>query len=232
MALNFGSGLAGAGTGAAYGAQFGGPIGGIAGGVVGGALGLFNKKKRKKISTMDSYQQKLHQAEYDALYGGTGPLADVYGQFDYGQARQNFDQYYGEPAYQNYEENMVPKITGAFRGKNLQNSSYLGGALAKGATDVQNSLNREGANYLYNQQQANLDRRAQGLGNYQNRSTFAYEQPQSSSIDELLNTLGPGAANMSADYLTRNYSNRGAPNLNGSSGRLGFQGAYARPGAY
>lgn len=211
MAMNWEGGLGGAGTGAIYGAQFGGPIGGAIGAGIGGLAGLFNKKKKpKQLSTFDPQQQELYKNYMTALQGGGGPLGDIFGQFDPEQIRKLYTQQYAQPAYQQFNQEVVPGITGQFRGGNLQNSSYLGGALAKAGSDVQNNLNGNLGQMLYQAQQAQINRRQQGIGSMLGQSTFGYQQPQSSVFDNLLSGLSTGAS----DLLAQRF-NRPTPSMGG-----------------
>lgn len=141
------------------------------------------------ISSLDPEQQKLYKQMMDAIQGGGGPLADLY-DFDPEQIRELFTQQYAEPAYQQFQENVVPGITGQFRGKNLQNSSYLGGALGKAGTDVQTNLNAQLSGMLSQGREAGLQRKQSGVQNLLNMQTFAY---QDSPLMQLLNSLAGGA---------------------------------------
>ncbi len=208
MALNTASALGGAGTGAIYGGQFAGPVGAAAGGVLGGLLGLFggSKKKPKKISTMDPTQQGIYADYAKALRGEGGPLADIFAQFDPEQLSQMFQQKYAEPQYENYRENIVPGITGAFRKGNIQNSSYLAGHLAKEGTKVQRGLDAQLAEMLYNAQQSSVDRRDRGVQNILNTKTFDYQKNNKSLIDELLAAMAGGAGNLFANQMNDRYN--------------------------
>lgn len=207
MALNFKSALGGAGTGAITGGSIGGPFGALAGGLIGGIGGLFNKdtskKKFKPISTLDPTQKRLYEQQAQALQGGGGPLADVYGQFNPTLMKDFYEKSYAQPQYQEFQENIVPTITGQFRGQNLQNSSYLGGALSKAGTNVQNNLNAQMADLLYRGQQSSLDRRATALDRILNLQTHVNQRPQPSVFDNLLNSLSSNAGDMLAEYFKK-----------------------------
>lgn len=153
-------------------------------------MGFFDFLKPQKQSTMSPEQQQLFQLMSQALQGG-GPLADVYG-FDPGQVTDVFQQNVANPAYQNFQEQVVPGITGQFRGQNLQNSSYLGGALGKAGSDVQSGLDAQLANMIYNAQQQAASRKQQGISDLMNTQTFAYTQ---SPWMSLLNQIGGIAGN-------------------------------------
>lgn len=201
MGFDVGGGLSGAASGAALGSSFG-PIGTGVGAVAGGLLGAFGRKKRKpkRISTLDKMQQGIYN-QYGEGLQGKGKFADLFN-FDASKARENFNKSYAQPAYQNFQENVVPGITGQFRGGNLQNSSYLAGALAKAGTDVQRNLDAHLADILYQGQNASIDRRINGINNILNQQTFAYQQEGPSAGEQgfgaLLNAGGTAAGNIVA----------------------------------
>lgn len=219
MAYDWGAGATGAGTGAIYGAQLGSVVPGIgtaigagAGALLGGLGGFFGGEKNKKpmssISTFDPQQKQLYDQQMTALQGGGGPLADIYGQYNPELMKNYYQQAYAQPQYQEFQRNIVPTITGQFRGQNLQNSSYLGGALSRAGTDVQNNLNANMAQMLYQGQQSQLDRRSGALDRILNLQTQVHERPQPSIFDNLLNSLAGGAGDMLGEFL----KNRKTPN--------------------
>ncbi len=209
--------LGGAASGAALGSfvpGIGTAVGAAVGGLVGGISGLFGSKKKKKkkpkvLSTLDPTQQALRDQQAEGLQG-RGQFADLYN-FDQNAARKNFEQMYAQPAYQNFKEGIVPGITGAFRGGNLQNSSYVGSALSKAGTDVQRGLDAQLANMLYQGQQSSIDRRSQGLNNLLNMQTFAYEKPEQQQpgvADQFLGGVSQAAGKYAADSI---FNNKPAP---------------------
>jgi hypothetical protein len=216
MAFNFKSAAAGAGTGALTGASVGGPWGALAGGIIGGVGGLFNKgpkpEKFNKLGTLDPTQKQLYDQQAQALQGGGGPLADVYGQFNPQLMKDFYEKSYAQPQYQEFQENIVPTITGQFRGQNLQNSSYLGGALSKAGTNVQNNLNGQMAELLYKGQQSQTDRRATALDRILNLQTHVNQRPQPSVFDDLLATLNKSAGDMLTTYLKNKRNNSSGTN--------------------
>jgi hypothetical protein len=203
---NTGNAISGAMTGASIGSA-GGPWGTLAGGIVGGALGLFGSKKKKKkkakpISTLDPQQQQLY-GDYNAGVYGEGPFADLYN-YDAEAANANFENMYSKPAYRQFQENVVPIITGQFRGANIMNSSYTGEALSRAGRDVQENLNAQRANMVYQGTQAALDRKQGAIDKILSMQTFAMNKPTArtpGTIDQILSTLGPAAGEWFADYL-------------------------------
>lgn len=195
--------LTGAASGAAVGSAFG-PIGTGLGALGGGLLGAFKKKKKsKKVSTLDANQQGLYN-DTSAALRGEGPLKNLYN-FDADAARNNFNSKYAQPAYQNFNENIVPKITGQFRGANLQNSSYAAGALSKAGTDVQKHLDTQLADMLYQGQNASVERRIQGLNNILGMQTFAHQQPQQSAGDQAFSALTEYGGKAAGKYLDNKF---------------------------
>ncbi len=211
-----GSAVSGAASGAAAGAPFG-PWGSAIGGVIGGAVGLFGSKKKKKkkpkiVDTMDPQQKELY-ADYIKSIRGEGPFSNLYN-FDAEGANNNFDQNVSRPANRNFQENIIPGITGQFRGNNLQNSSYAGQALSRAGRDVQESLDAQRSNYIYNGQKQANQNRINGIQNALNTQTFAYQQPgekKPSTLDQVLNSVGPAAGEWFADYLNTSRSKTSQP---------------------
>lgn len=199
------SGVSGAVSGASIGSNFG-PIGTGVGAVVGGIAGLFGSKKKKKkakpISTLDPKQQALYD-DYIASLRGKGPFSAMY-DFDAEGYNNVFDKTVARPAYRNFQENVIPGITGQFRGRNIMNSSYTGEALSRAGRDVQENLDAQrSANIFAGQQQANQNR-MNGIQNVLGMQTFAMQKPKEgapSTIDQILGTLAPKAGEWFADYL-------------------------------
>lgn len=199
---DFGSGASGAISGAAAGSSFG-PIGTAAGGLIGGLTGLFGskKKKKKRISTLDPQQQGLYN-DYVSSIRNQGPFSDLYN-FDSEGYNKVFDQNVSRPANRNFQENIIPSITGQFRNNNLMNSSYTGEALSRAGRDVQENLDAQrSANIFQGQQQANSNKQ-NAINNVMNTQTFAYQKPNGSSIDQILSTAGPAAGEWFADFLKK-----------------------------
>lgn len=154
------------------------------------ASSLFNRKKKpKKLSTMDKRQQALW-GDFEQGLQGRGQFADLFS-YNPEQAQQNFQANVARPAYENFQENVIPGITGSFRGQGLGNSTYAGQALERGGRMMQNDLNAKMADYMFNLENSLRDRKTNALGNYFNTSTFDYQKPQQGWFDSAL----MGAAN-------------------------------------
>lgn len=218
-----GTGLAGGLSGAATGSAFG-PVGTVVGGVVGLASGLFGKKKKKKpktTSTLDPQQQQLHQ-DYISSIRGEGPLSNLFN-YDTQAANQNFDANVARPAYRNFQENIVPTITGQFRGNNLQNSSYAGDALAKQGRNVQENLDALRSNTIFQGQQQANQNKVSSINSVLGNQTFATNKPgpqNPSVIDQVLNSVAPKAAEWFSDYLSK--PSQSSPGLEANSAIAAF----------
>ena len=160
---------------------------------------IFGNKKAKKRSTMDKNQKKLWK-DYNAGINGEGPLADLY-KFDPQKATQNFQQNVARPAYENYQENVVPTITGAFRSKGLGNSSYAAQALERGGRMTQNDLNAKMTDYLFNQENSVNDRRANAVNNALGMTTFDYQKPNEDPFSGFLRGASGAAGKYTANQL-------------------------------
>ncbi len=195
---DWGGGIAGATSGAATGTGLGGPVGGVVGGALGFLGGMFGgkkKKKKKKISTLDKRQQQLNESQHAAITG-EGPLADLYN-YDPDAANEVFSKNFANPAYREFKEKLAPEITGQFRNQGLQNSSYVGDALAKRGRDIQERLDAKRTEYLYGEQKDARNAKRDAVENLQNRKTFAYDADDDGSggsntgnwMDSLLNSV-------------------------------------------
>jgi len=167
---------------------------GTAAGIGLSALSLFGKKKKKKpktVSSLDPIQQQLY-GEYAQALHGQGPLADIY-HFDPEKANQVFDENIARPAYRKYQEDVIPSITGQFRGSNLMNSSYTASALSNAGRDVQEALNAQRASYLYNQENNARSAKQAGVQNLLGQQTFAYQRPEEKRnvIQQILESILP-----------------------------------------
>lgn len=172
---------------------------GLFGGAVAGLFGLNKKKKMKKRTTLDPQQQALYQDYVDSIRG-QGPFANL-NEYDAEAANQNFDKNVARPANRNFQENIIPNITGQFRSNNIGNSSYTGEALGRAGRDVQENLDAQRSNMIFSgQQQANQNRQA-GIQNILGMTTFDYQMPRKSTLDNILESVGPAAGKYVSQYM-------------------------------
>jgi LPXTG-motif cell wall-anchored protein len=200
--LDLGGAVSNAAAGVATGAASGNPLIAAGTGLLGFAGGLFGgKKKKKKRSTLDKRQQMINEQQAQAL-NGQGPLSDLYN-YDPEAANATFDKNIGRPAYRNFQENVIPGITGSFRSEGLQNSSYAGDALSKAGRDVQESLDAKRSQYLYDEQKDARGAKRNAVENYQNRTNFDYDTGDQGGfdIDKIVKSIGPGGLEKLSKWL-------------------------------
>jgi hypothetical protein len=207
--------FAGAAEGAMQGGQLGsaaGPYGSLFGAAAGAGAKLFKKKKKKKepkkVGYLDEQQQGLYNDRVAGLRG-EGPMSDLYN-FDAEGYNDVFDQTVGRPAYRQFEENVIPRITGQFRGQNLMNSSYAGESLSRAGRDVQEGLDAQRSANIFSGQQQSKQDRMKGINDTLNMQTFGYDRPEEntpSSIDRILSSAGQNAGAWFTDMIS-NYRNR------------------------
>jgi len=202
--LSAGGAASGALSGATIGANFGGPWGAAIGGGIGGLAGLLGgaDKKAKQTSTLDPQQRQLLDDYMMAAQKGQGPLADLFGQTDQNQFRGFFERSYANPALERFREEIIPEITGQFRGQGLENSSYLGGALAKEGGKVQRNLDDQFANLQFQQSNQNMQNKRSAIEKILGMQTFAQGQPQKSSVGQFLDQIGKPAGQLLANKLS------------------------------
>lgn len=192
-------------------------IGGALGGLFGGG-----RKRAKKRSTLDKNQQKLNEEQHNSIFG-KGALADLYN-YNPEKANAVFDKNVANPSYRNFKEKLAPEITGSFRSKGLQNSSYAGDALAKLARDVQEGLDAKRSDYLYNQENNATSAKRNAVENLQNRTTFDYDTNNNSGFD--INKILGGFTPQIASGLSNGFGMQNSPNKlprnNGFTGSNGF----------
>lgn len=207
--LNLSNGVSSALGGAASGAAVGSVVPGIgtAAGAIGGGLaglagGLFSGSGGK-TSTLDRTQRSLYK-QYAQGVQGQGPMADLFN-YDQQGATDNFNRNYAQPAYQKFQQEIAPTITGSFRSSNLGNSSYAANALGRAGADVQKNLDNNLQNILYQGQQNSLERRIQALRDILSNQTFAKNQRQPSAIDSILGGLSSGAGQALGSKFADSY---------------------------
>lgn len=137
-----------------------------------------------------------------------------------------FNKNVARPAERNFQENIIPQITGEFRGKNLMNSSYTGEALGRAGRNVQENLDALRSQTMYQGQQDINNRRVNEVNNTLNRQTFAMQQPQESKsvIDQIIGSLAPQAGAAVSDYIS-SLSKGGGKSPTGFNGAKGSGGS-------
>lgn len=164
-------------------------LGSAMGGILGGLGGLFGGKKRyKQQTTLTGNQQQANKDQFGSFYN-QGPFADLYN-YNPEMANTVFDQTRFNPAMRNWNEGIVPKITGQFRGDNMMQSSYAGDALARSGRDLTETLEGQRNQYLYGLESEARSAKRKALEDYQNRSMFKYDtNPQQNTASQVVDAL-------------------------------------------
>jgi hypothetical protein len=152
---------------------------------------LFGKKSKVKTQDLRTEEQKMLQALIEeGLTKGTGPFADIFGEFD----ENAFQEGVANPALKNFKENILPQIQEQFIAGNAVQGSGLQRAKVKGATDLQSKL----AELMYGAQQKQNENRLSGLGlinNAQGKQSYVKEGSKglvNSAVEGFAGAAGKG----------------------------------------
>lgn len=122
---------------------------------------LFGKKEKvKQKSTKTKEQLELQSLIDEGLKKGTGPFADVLGEFD----QEGFDKGVTEPALKQFKDKTLPMIQEKFSSGNAIQGSGARRTQANAAVDLQSRL----AELMYNAQNKQKDNRLNTLNNQVN----------------------------------------------------------------
>ncbi len=161
--------------------------------------------KVKQATTKTPEQQQLIDLINQGLKDGTGPFADIFGQFD----QEEFDKGVTQPALKNFQENILPSVQEKFIAGNQTGGSGMRRGLAKAGTDLQSKL----AALMYEAQQGQKQNRIAGVTNQVNGQNFEniVKQPKPGFWETLL----PVAGKVAGDWVTSasgNNNNAAAAN--------------------
>ena len=152
---------------------------------------LFGKKSKVKTQDLRTDEQKmLQELINEGQTKGTGPFADIFGDFN----EDAFKKGVSDPALKNFTENVLPQIHEQFISANSAQSSGLQRAQVKGATDLQSKL----AELMYGAQQQQKQNQLSGLGlinNAQGKQSYVKEGSKglfNSAIEGLSGAAGKG----------------------------------------
>ena len=154
----------------------------------GAAFNRLNKtRKPKKVSLLDDRQENILELLNQAAQG-QGPFAGLT-QTDPEQTAGFFNEAVAQPLINQFNEEILPGITGQFRGKGLGQSTFAGQAAARAGEGLERTL----ASQLANQQFAQLNQGNQNLMSILNtildKQTSGFQQPQLSPLDQMLGQL-------------------------------------------
>lgn len=160
-------------------------LGGLGG--LGGIGGLFGSSKPGKISLLDQQQTDLRDQLIQGLQG-QGQFANLFST-DPQQTANLFNQAVAQPAITQFQEEVLPQITGQFRGAGLGNSTFAGQASARAGEGLERQLASALANTQFQQQNTAQNRMQEMLQRILGTPSFGYTQPQQSGVSNLFNSI-------------------------------------------
>lgn len=172
---------------------------------------LFGKKSKVKTQDLRTDEQKMLQSLIEeGLTKGTGPFADIFGEFD----ENAFQEGVANPALKNFQENVLPQIQEQFIAGNAVQGSGLQRAQMKGATDLQSKL----AELMYGAQQKQKENKLSGLGLI-NQATGKQSYVKEGSkglvntfVEGISGAAGKGVGDATANLFSGNSTPKPGPN--------------------
>lgn len=142
--------------------------------------------KVKQATLKTPEQTQLMKLITDALTGGSGPLADIFGAFNEGE----FQKGVAQPAMKNFTENILPQLQNQFQFNNSAGGSSERNAKLKAGVDLQSKIDQ----LRYGAQEQQKQNRISGAQNAVSQNTFEniveQKQPKSSIWDSVIPALG------------------------------------------
>lgn len=142
---------------------------------------IFNQPRAKERNVLNKNQQMMEDYIMQALQG-EGPLGQI-GQYDPATSAQQFNDAVAQPLITQFQEEVMPGITGQFRGAGLGNSTFAGQASARAGEGLERQLASGLAQYQQADKQSALDRLLQLFSTGFGRQTKAFEQPTQSAFE-------------------------------------------------
>lgn len=173
------------------------------------------RKKPKQVSLQSKKQRRLQDDMYNSFYG-RGNFNDLFAPTDYDALNQRFEESYARPAMRRFKEEIIPSITGQFRGGGIMESDVAANALARSGRDLEETLAAQRGDFLYRQSEADKDRRLRGIQGYINSNQVATSPGGYAPFDAVMSEIGSRFGNEAADYffnlLNGSQSQGPAPN--------------------
>lgn len=121
-----------------------------------------SKDKVKKMNNLNTGQENILDQILAGLMGQGGPFAGMFGEFDPTATTNMFEQGVAAPAMRNFQQRVIPSIMQSFADQGA--SSGLSNSLATAGRDMEENLNSQLAQYLWQAQMQHQQNRMQGLG--------------------------------------------------------------------
>lgn len=124
---------------------------------------LWGKKdKVKKFDVLNQGQTDMLNQLLQGLMGQGGQFGEMFGEFDPTQTTNMWEQGVAAPAMRNFQQRVIPSIMQSFADQGA--SSGLSNSLATAGRDMEENLNSQLAQYLWQAQMQHQQNRMQGLG--------------------------------------------------------------------
>lgn len=155
---------------------------------------LFGKKdKVKKFDTMTGGQMDVLNQLLAGLQGQGGAFGGMFGEFDPNQTANMWEQGVAAPAMRNFQQRVIPSIMQSFADQG--SSSGLGNSLATAGRDMEENLNSQLAQYMWQAQMQHQQNRMAGLGLGLGTKAFQpyTQQGYAGAIPGFMQGVGQGA---------------------------------------
>lgn len=129
----------------------------------------------KKFSTRTKDQDIINQLISQAITSGEGPLAGLVN-LDPAASAERYNQAVAQPLITQFNEEILPGITGQFRGSGLGNSTFAGQASARAGEGLERQLASGLAQYQGQQEQNIMNNIMNLLGLRLNQQEFGFKE--------------------------------------------------------
>lgn len=155
---------------------------------------LFGKKdKAKKFDTLTGGQMDVLNQLLAGLQGQGGAFGGMFGEFDPTATANMWEQGVAAPAMRNFQQRVIPSIMQSFADQGA--SSGLSNSLATAGRDMEENLNAQLAQYMWQAQMQQQQNRMAGLGLGLGTKAFQpyVQQGYAGMIPGFLQSFGEGA---------------------------------------
>lgn len=154
---------------------------------------IFGRKdKAKKMSNFTPEQEQFFSQLFGG-FGGEGPFASLFGEFDPQNATDTFQKAVSDPAMMNFRQQVIPQIMQGFADQGA--SSGLNQTLATSGRDLENNLSSQLAQFVYNSQLQHNQNRMGGINQILGTKAFSpyVKQGSSGALYSMLEQFANGA---------------------------------------